>query len=72
MRVTRLDDLKLPKMRMIEQRLNVLPPVNVPEEIDREWNRLINSLVLSPGLKEESPKAAALASARRTLPPRDW
>ncbi|KKL89372.1 hypothetical protein LCGC14_1915370 [marine sediment metagenome] len=51
MRVTRMDDLKLPKMRMIEQRLNVLPPVNVPEEIDREWNRLINSLVLSPGLK---------------------
>ncbi len=51
MRVTQMDDLKLPKMRMIEQRLNVLPPVNVPEEIDREWNRLINSLVLSPGLK---------------------
>ena len=51
MRVTQMDDLKLPKMRMIEQCLNVLPPINVREEIDREWGRLISSLVLSPGLK---------------------
>jgi len=43
-------DLKLPKMKMIQQHFDVPPPVDVLAEIDREWGRIKGHLELSPGM----------------------
>ncbi len=43
------DDLKLPKMRMIQQRFDIPPAVDVLAEIDREWQGIKDHLELPPG-----------------------
>ena len=42
-------ELKLPKMRMVRQRFDSSPAVDVLAEIDREWSRIKGRLDLSPG-----------------------
>lgn len=42
-------DLKLPRMRMVYQRFNVPPPVDVLAEVEREWARLKDRVDLAPG-----------------------
>jgi len=42
-------DIKLPRMRMVYQRFNVPPPVDVLSEVDREWSRLKDRFDLAPG-----------------------
>jgi len=44
-------ELKLPKMRMVRQRFDSSPAVDVLVEIDREWSRVKDRLDLSPGSK---------------------
>jgi hypothetical protein len=43
------DDLELPRMRMVHQRFNVPPPVDLLAEVDREWSRLKDRFDLAPG-----------------------
>lgn len=42
-------ELKLPRMRMVRQRFDTSPAVDVLAEVDREWSRIKDSLDLSPG-----------------------
>ena len=42
-------ELKLPKMKMIRQRFNVPPAVDVLAEVDREWMGIKDHLDLPPG-----------------------
>ncbi len=42
-------ELKLPKMRMVRQRFDTSPAVDVSAEIDREWGRIKGRLDLPPG-----------------------
>ena len=44
-------ELKLPKMRMVRQRFDSSPAVDVLAEIEREWSRIKDRLDLSPGSK---------------------
>lgn len=43
-------DMKLPTMRMIRQRYRVMPEIDVLTEVDREWDRIKNSLNRLKGL----------------------
>lgn len=43
-------DMKLPAMRMIRQRYRVMPEIDVLTEVDREWDRIKDSLNRLKGL----------------------
>jgi hypothetical protein len=43
--------LQLPKMRMVRQRFEISPAVNVADELDREWSRIKKGLDLPSGAR---------------------
>ncbi len=45
----RLNELKLPKMKMVKQRFDIPPAVNVLAEVDREWMGIKDHLDLPQG-----------------------
>jgi hypothetical protein len=50
MNTTTVRELILPRMKVVRQHFDVPPPVDVVAEFNREWNRLKDRLVLSPGM----------------------
>jgi len=44
-------DFKMPLMRMVHQRYDVPPKVDVLAEVDREWDRVKNRIDMAPGSK---------------------
>jgi hypothetical protein len=45
-----VSELTLPKMQMVHQHFDVPPPVDVPAEVERAWNRLKDRLDLFQGM----------------------
>ncbi len=43
--------MKLPKMRMVDQKFSDLPAIDVSSSMDREWESLKGELNLQPGAK---------------------
>ena len=39
-------ELTLPKMRKVDRPFNVAPPVDVPGELEREWTRIKDDIIL--------------------------
>ena len=45
----RVEHLKLPGFRLVQQRLTVPPAIDVAGTLDKEWRRLCESVRLTPG-----------------------